>query len=79
MADVTVGVDEPFESALRRFNKKVQDSGILREARRRRNFEKPSDKRRREEQARIRKALKKQRRAASAQLRRDSGASTGRR
>ena len=35
MAEVRVGENETFESALRRFNKKIQQSGILAEARRR--------------------------------------------
>ena len=47
MADVVVGDNEGFESLLKRFSKKVQQDGILREARRREHYEKPSDKRRR--------------------------------
>ena len=35
VTDVVVGDNESFESALRRFNKKVQQDGILAEARRR--------------------------------------------
>ena len=35
MAEIVVGDHENFESALRRFNKKVQADGILAEARRR--------------------------------------------
>ena len=42
MAEVRVGENETFESALRRFNKKIQQSGILAEARRREHYEKPS-------------------------------------
>jgi small subunit ribosomal protein S21 len=34
-----VGENETFESALRRFNKKIQQSGILAEARRREHYE----------------------------------------
>ena len=41
MAEVRVGENETFESALRRFNKKIQQSGILAEARRREHYEKP--------------------------------------
>jgi small subunit ribosomal protein S21 len=44
-----VGENETFESALRRFNKKIQQSGILAEARRREHYEKPSVKRKRKE------------------------------
>ena len=42
MAEVRLGRDENFESMLKRFNKKVQQNGILSEARRREYFEKPS-------------------------------------
>ncbi len=42
MTEVIVGENETFESALKRFNKKVQQDGILAEARRRAHFEKPS-------------------------------------
>src|SRR5829696_5737220 len=45
LAEVRVGENETFESALRRFNKKIQQSGILAEARRREHYEKPSVKR----------------------------------
>ena len=41
LAEVRVGENETFESALRRFNKKIQQSGILAEARRREHYEKP--------------------------------------
>ena len=50
-----MGENETFESALRRFNKKIQQSGILAEARRREHYEKPSVKRKRKE-AKKRKA-----------------------
>jgi small subunit ribosomal protein S21 len=55
LAEVRVGENESFESALRRFNKKIQQSGILAEARRREHYEKPSVKRKRKE-AKKRKA-----------------------
>ena len=57
MTDVVVGDNESFESALRRFNKKVQQDGILTEARRREYYEKPSVMRKRKEAARRRKAI----------------------
>ncbi len=63
MSDVVVGEGESFESALRRFNKRVQFDGTLRTAKRRSHYEKPSDKRRREHAAILRKLLKKRRRA----------------
>lgn len=40
-----VEVDGHFDKALRIFNKKVQNSGLLREVREREHFEKPSEKR----------------------------------
>jgi small subunit ribosomal protein S21 len=57
LAEVRVGENESFESALRRFNKKIQQSGILAEARRREHYEKPSVKRKRKE-AKKRKAVR---------------------
>ena len=63
MAEIIVGHDEPFEVALKRFNKRVQQDGILSEARRRQHYEKPSVKRKKKEAARIRKLRKKQLRA----------------
>jgi small subunit ribosomal protein S21 len=57
VTDVTVGENESFESALRRFNKKVQQDGILAEARRREYYEKPSVTRKRKEAARRRKTM----------------------
>ena len=58
---VVVGDNESFEAALKRFNKKVQQEGILAEARRREHYEKPSVKRKKKEAARRRKLLKKAR------------------
>lgn len=56
MTEVVVGENETFESALRRFNKKVQQDGILAEARRREHYEKPSVKRKKKEAAKRRKS-----------------------
>lgn len=39
--------DEPLEKALRRFKKKMDKEGILREARRHQHYEKPSQRKRR--------------------------------
>ena len=55
MTEVKVGDNEHFESALKRFNKKVQQDGILSEARRREHFEKPSVKRKKKEATKRRK------------------------
>ncbi len=42
MPGVFVREDEPFESALRRFKKQLQKSGVLGEAKKRRAYDKPS-------------------------------------
>lgn len=63
MSDVVVGENESFESALKRFTKKVQHDGILSEARRREHFEKPSQRRKRKEAAKRRKSMKASRRS----------------
>ncbi|MCM8789637.1 MAG: 30S ribosomal protein S21 [Candidatus Omnitrophica bacterium] len=46
MSEVEVRKDESFESALRRFKKKVEQEGILKEVRERKHYEKPSERRR---------------------------------
>ena len=56
MSDVVAGDNESFESLLKRFSKKVQQAGILSEARRREHYEKPSDKRKRKAAKRRRAA-----------------------
>jgi small subunit ribosomal protein S21 len=56
---VKVGENDSFETALKRFNRKIQQDGILAEARRREHFEKPSVKRKRKEAAKRRKAIHK--------------------
>jgi small subunit ribosomal protein S21 len=58
LADVKASGDESFESLLRRFNKKVQQAGILSEIRRREFYEKPSLKRKRKEAAKRRKTTR---------------------
>lgn len=58
VSDVVIGDNEDFESALRRFNKKVQQDGVLAEARRREHYEKPSVKRKKKEAAKRRKSAK---------------------
>ncbi len=62
MANVVATDNENFESLLRRFNKKVQQEGILSEVRRREHFEKPSVKRKRKEAAKRRKSARMPRR-----------------
>ena len=46
MSEVEVRKDESFEAALRRFKKKIEQEGILREVRDRKHYEKPSERRR---------------------------------
>ncbi len=58
MTGVVAGNNESFEGLLKRFNKRVQQSGILSEARHREYFEKPSVKRKRKEAARKRRAAR---------------------
>ncbi len=67
MAVITVHNDESLEKALRRFKRKCERSGVLREVRDRRHYEKPSVKKKRKAAAarkRVRKALAKTRQAA---------------
>jgi len=59
MSVVTISENESFEAALKRFNRKIQQDGILSEARRREHYEKPSVKRKRKEAARRRKVSHK--------------------
>ena len=58
MAEVHIGTNESFEQALRRFNKIVQQTGILAEARRREHFESPSIRRKKKAAAKRRKSLR---------------------
>ena len=58
MTDVIIGDNEPFETALKRFNKKVQQNGVLAEARRREHFEKPCIKRKKKEATKRRKSAR---------------------
>ena len=58
MAEVTAGDEESFDSLLKRFNRKVQQDGILAELRRREHYEKPSIKRKRKKAAKKRGAAK---------------------
>ena len=58
VTEVSIGENESFESALKRFTKKVQQDGILSEYRRRQHYEKPSVKRKKKEAAKRRKSLR---------------------
>ncbi len=69
MAQVIVKPGESFEAALRRFKKMTMESGILKEARAHEHYEKPSERRRREEAARLRKIAKARRQQESRESR----------
>ena len=52
MPEIEVRKDESFESALRRFKKKIEEEGILREVRDRKHYQKPSEIRRKKSKQR---------------------------
>jgi len=58
LAEVTAGDEESFDSLLKRFNRKVQQDGILAELRRRAHYENPSIKRKRKKAAKKRGAAR---------------------
>jgi len=62
VSNVVAGDSESFESLLRRFNKRVQQDGILSEIRRREYYEKPSVKRKRKRASKRRKSARVMRR-----------------
>ncbi len=62
MAEVVVKDFDSFETALRRFKKKVQDAGLLQEMRKREYFEAPSVRRKKKLLAAIRKERRRQKR-----------------
>jgi small subunit ribosomal protein S21 len=51
VSEVKIGENDSFETALKRFNRRIQQDGILAEARRREHYEKPSVKRKKKEAA----------------------------
>lgn len=55
MCQIIVNPDGSFEVALKQFNRKVQQAGILTEARRRSHYESPQAQRKRKAEARRRK------------------------
>ena len=58
MANVVSDEKESFESLLKRFSRKVQQDGIISEARRREHYQKPITRRARKASARRRQATK---------------------
>lgn len=69
LAQVNVKQGESIDAALRKFKKLTMESGILKEARAHEHYEKPSDKRRREAAARLRKIAKAKRQAEGREIR----------
>lgn len=61
MTTVVVKEDESFETALRRFKKQVEKTGLLSELRKREHYEKPSVRRKKKALAARKKMLKKMR------------------
>ncbi|HEX3016056.1 MAG TPA: 30S ribosomal protein S21 [Desulfobacteria bacterium] len=51
MSEVRVGKNESLDSALRRFKRTCQKSGVLSELRKREHYEKPSVKRKKKSEA----------------------------
>ena len=47
MPKVEVGKNEPLERALKRFKKKIEREGVLKQLKARKHYEKPSERRRR--------------------------------
>jgi len=58
VTEIYVGESESIDSALKRFNKRVQADGILADARRHEYYEKPSERRKKKDAARRRKLRK---------------------
>ena len=58
MSEIKILDHENFEVALKRFNRKVQQDGILSEARRRMHFESAGEKRKKEAAARRKRQAK---------------------
>lgn len=56
MVGITIGDSESIDKALRRFKKKYERSGILKEFKKRTSFTKPSVKKRMEKQKAVRRA-----------------------
>jgi len=63
--EVVVKDFDSFETALRRFKKKVQDAGLLQEMRKREFYEAPSARRKKKLMAAIRKEKRRSKKAES--------------
>ena len=58
MAEIKVKENESLDSALRRFKRQCQRSGVLAELRKREHYEKPSGKRKKKSEAAIKRKYK---------------------
>jgi small subunit ribosomal protein S21 len=65
VSEVIIREGESFEGALKKFTRKVQQEGLLSEAKRRQHYEPPSVKRKRKAETRARKARKAMAKAAA--------------
>jgi small subunit ribosomal protein S21 len=65
VSDIQIRDGDSFEGALKRFSRRVQQAGILSEAKRRQRYEPPSVKRKRKAEARARKLRKALAKAAA--------------
>jgi small subunit ribosomal protein S21 len=64
MSGIKIRENESFESALRRFKKQCEKTGVLSEVRRREHFEKPSIKRKKKALAAKKRVIKRLRKLA---------------
>ena len=58
MSEIRVGENESLDNALKRFKRQCATSGVLKEARKREHYEKPSVKRKKKSEAARKKAKK---------------------
>jgi small subunit ribosomal protein S21 len=58
LAQVQVRPNESLDSALKRFKKQLEQSGVLQDYKRHTHYEKPSEKRRRQKQRRRRGGIR---------------------
>jgi len=65
VSQIVLREGDSLEVALKRFSRKVQQDGVLSEAKRRQHYEPPSVKRKRQADARARKARKRQAKLAA--------------
>lgn len=52
MPEIEIKKDESFEAALRRFRRKIEEEGILKEVKARKHYEKPSERKRKKTRGR---------------------------